>query len=142
LSGEGVGAYRWLAQSEALRFTNLRDATDTILTPITPAPRRHFSSRTTAIHYKIIPHELAKSLASARVFPDRRASLCASQRRATIYLPALALEICRLRLWNVLDRARIPVKDHVVWEPVDFLVSVIIDPGKTDVYRAQILILD
>ncbi len=31
-----------LAHSEALRFTNLRHVTGTILTPIMPASRRHF----------------------------------------------------------------------------------------------------
>lgn len=47
-----------------------------------------------------------------------------------------------LTQWNVLDRARIPVNDHVVWEPVDFLFSVFVDVGKTDVHRAHILVLN
>jgi hypothetical protein len=33
----------------------------------------------------------------------------------------------RLIVWNVLDRTGIAVKDHVVWEAVDFLVFVIGD---------------
>jgi hypothetical protein len=47
--------------------------------------------------------------------------------------PELPLTLC-----NVLDRARIPVKDHVVWEPVDFLVPVIVDVGITYVHRTHI----
>jgi hypothetical protein len=43
-----------------------------------------------------------------------------------------------LTQWNVLDRARIPVNDHVVWEPVDFLFSVFVDVGITDVHHAHI----
>ena len=40
---------------------------------------------------------------------------------------------------NVLDRARIAVKDHFVREPVNYLVPVIVDVGIADVYRAQVL---
>ena len=47
-----------------------------------------------------------------------------------------------LTLCNVFDRARVPVNDHVVWEPVDFLVPVIVDVGIPDVHCAHILVLD
>jgi hypothetical protein len=47
-----------------------------------------------------------------------------------------------LTLWNVLDRARVPVNDHVVWEPVGFRFSVLVDVGITDVHGAHILILN
>src|SRR5450432_1734026 len=51
--------------------------------------------------------------------------------------PSLAPEL-PLTQWNVLDRARIAVNDHVVWEPVDFLFSVFVDVGITDVHGAHI----
>ena len=47
-----------------------------------------------------------------------------------------------LTQWNVFDRARIPINDHVVWEPVDFCFSVLVDVGITDVDGAHILILN
>jgi len=47
-----------------------------------------------------------------------------------------------LTLGDVLDRTRIPVHDHVVWEPVDFRLSIFIDVGITDVHGAHILILN
>jgi hypothetical protein len=47
-----------------------------------------------------------------------------------------------LTLWNVLDRARVPVNDHVVREPVGFRFSVLVDVGITDVHGAHILILN
>jgi len=47
-----------------------------------------------------------------------------------------------LTLWNVLDRARVPVNDHVEREPVGFRFSVLVDVGITDVDGAHILILN
>jgi hypothetical protein len=51
------------------------------------------------------------------------------------------LESYRLIRWNVLDGARNPVKDHVVWEPIDCLDTVVVVVGITDPNHAQILIL-
>jgi len=47
-----------------------------------------------------------------------------------------------LTQWNVFDRARIPINDHVVWEPVDFRFSVLIDVRIADVHGAHILVLN
>src|SRR6476646_4661067 len=52
-----------------------------------------------------------------------------------------ALTSCRLIRWNVVDRPCNPVKDHVVGEPVDCLVSVFVDVGIPDPNRADVLIL-
>src|SRR5260370_40833410 len=47
-----------------------------------------------------------------------------------------------LRRWNVLDRSGVPIEDHVVWEPVNFLVPVFVDVGGTDVRGAHILLVE
>ena len=60
---------------------------------------------------------------------------------AVAVFDGVEIESYLLIRWNVIDRAGNPVKDHVVWEPVDGLVSVFVVIGVTDPNRAQILIL-
>ena len=48
---------------------------------------------------------------------------------------------CRLVNRNVLDRASVAVKDHLVREPVNLLVAVFVDVRVTDIDRTQGLCL-
>jgi hypothetical protein len=50
--------------------------------------------------------------------------------------------VCLTAQWNVLDCSGVAVQNFFFWEPVDFLVSVIIDVGITDVDRTHVRVLN
>ncbi|MGO9270120.1 MAG: hypothetical protein ACLQOO_07680 [Terriglobia bacterium] len=68
--GTGSAIRGWLAQSEALRFSNMHHVTGTLLTPIMPPLRRHFHP---GPRNSLIPH--GRQLPWFRPVPSQTAEL-------------------------------------------------------------------